>query len=167
MKTVVTWLINRRMGVPSFRVLRITWTTRVRMALSFTPLVTKSKSFPRPTALVHIPVLGAPLAGSGLLASTSLLIQESFLHIALLMVTWSFGPIISCRFRRIRLMGTLPSRFLGASTAIAVGRSFTSPPTVLDAPFPVPLLSNCLSRTKETTMSVVLKQMRGRTFSSS
>lgn len=91
--TLSTPLITCRMGVPSFRVDRITRMTRVNMAAFLISAVLTAKVFPRPTALVNIWLLVPPLIGTGLLSSTSLLIEESFRKSALLIGTPLFGCI--------------------------------------------------------------------------
>lgn len=100
-------LVSCRTGVPDCRVPDITLMMWVRIALSLTREVAIIKVLAAPNAVLTMALLGPPLIGIGLLASTDLLIDELLDLICLLIGI----PLLGCMCMWL-LMWTLVSGIL-------------------------------------------------------
>lgn len=152
-------LVSCRTGVPEFRVLWISSTTRVSTALVLIPAVWQCRVLAAPTAVLTMALLMDPAIGTDLLAITDLLTEEELSAILLLigspLLGWTSMTLLIC----ILLMLIL-SLVLLCLMCVAWGRSLTRVWTVLLALVPVPALSSCLSRTRATTILMVLQHIR-------
>lgn len=167
MKMLETWLVNCRMGVPESRVVVITLTTRVSMALPLIPAVWHCSELLLPTAMFAILSFLAPVIGTVLLATTDLLMAESLDTMTLLigsrLLGWTVTTLLMCML--LTVTSALP---LLCIMWVAPGRRFVNVCTVLLA-FPwVCVLSSRLISTSAMIILIVLKHglcvPLGRTF---
>lgn len=89
-------LMKCRAGVCVFRVRLIVRTTCVRAEPPVVVAMSHLSEFVRPTALVKIPLLTAPLTGRSLLATGVRLTAEALEIILLLRLTCLLGPMCMC-----------------------------------------------------------------------